>query len=301
MFAHARLDRAGASAARLEILDLRRVGADTRITARFTALRDTISMFTGIVKARGTVSAIERRGRRRAPDGARHGLPLADFAVGESIAVNGVCLTARRSARRRLRCRRVGRDPRGHRARQLAVGAAVNLEPALALGERLGGHLVSGHVDCIGRVVSRAPDARSIRLRIEIPVEYARYVAKKGSVTVDGVSLTINEVSGNALRREYHSAYGRRDDRRRLCGRDRWSISRSICWHVMSNGCSAASAAGSPKEFLRGKRLCLRQRASTPAPEIPRSVRSRTSLRTSATARWSSWSTTRTARTRATC
>jgi riboflavin synthase len=81
----------------------------------------------------------------------------------------------------------------------LAAGSAVNLEPAISLGERLGGHLVSGHVDCTGKVISRAADARSIRLTIEIPKEYARYVAKKGSVCIDGVSLTVNEVSGNTF------------------------------------------------------------------------------------------------------
>jgi riboflavin synthase len=80
---------------------------------------------------------------------------------------------------------------------ELGVGSEVNLEPSLALGERLGGHLVSGHVDCLGTVVMRQADARSVRLGIELPAEYARYVAKKGSVTIDGVSLTINEVSGN--------------------------------------------------------------------------------------------------------
>jgi len=72
----------------------------------------------------------------------------------------------------------------------------VNLEPALSLGERLGGHLVSGHVDCKGTISALTSDARSIRLRIDMPPEYARYVARKGSVCVDGVSLTINEVSG---------------------------------------------------------------------------------------------------------
>jgi riboflavin synthase len=82
---------------------------------------------------------------------------------------------------------------------QLGDGSAVNLEPALSLGDRLGGHLVSGHVDCVGVVKSRSVDARSIRLSIEIPGEYSRYVAKKGSVCVDGVSLTINEVSGNGF------------------------------------------------------------------------------------------------------
>ena len=81
----------------------------------------------------------------------------------------------------------------------LGVGSPVNLEPSLALGDRLGGHLVSGHVDCLGTVKSVADDARSIRLAIEIPAEFARYVAKKGSVTLDGVSLTVNSVAAGVF------------------------------------------------------------------------------------------------------
>jgi len=156
-------------------------------------------VFTGIVKARGTVSAIERRGGDVRLSVRAAGLPPAGFAVGESIAVNGVCLTCAGVSVDGFDADVSGETLAVTALGKLAVGSVVNLEPALALGERLGGHLVSGHVDCIGRVVSRTPDARSIRLRIEIPVEYVRYVAKKGSVTVDGVSLTINEVSGNAF------------------------------------------------------------------------------------------------------
>ncbi len=126
-------------------------------------------------------------------------LPWSDYEVGESISVNGVCLTA------------VSLNDDGFETDVsvetldvtglggLGVGSTVNLEPAISLGERLGGHLVSGHVDCTGTVTSRAADARSVRLAIEIPREYARYVAKKGSVCLDGVSLTINEVSGNTI------------------------------------------------------------------------------------------------------
>jgi riboflavin synthase len=156
-------------------------------------------VFTGIVKARGTVSAIERRGGDVRLSVRAAGLLPAGFAVGESIAVNGVCLTCAAVSADGFDADVSGETLAVTALGKLAVGSVVNLEPALALGERLGGHLVSGHVDCIGRVVSRAPEARSIRLRIEIPVEYVRYVAKKGSVTVDGVSLTINEVSGNAF------------------------------------------------------------------------------------------------------
>ena len=156
-------------------------------------------MFTGIIKAMGTISAMEKRGGDVRLCVRSDGLPWQDYEVGESIAVNGVCLTA-------VALHEDGFDTDVSvetldvtALRGLAVGSSVNLEPALSLGERLGGHLVSGHVDCTGKVVSRAADARSIRFAIEIPKEYARYVAKKGSVCIDGVSLTINEVSGSTF------------------------------------------------------------------------------------------------------
>lgn len=156
-------------------------------------------MFTGIIKTKGTISAMDRRGGDVRLSVRSDGLPWSDYEPGESIAVNGVCLTA-------VALHADGFDTDVSVETLdvtglggLAVGSAVNLEPAISLGERLGGHLVSGHVDCTGKVVSRTADARSIRLGIEIPKEYARYVAKKGSVCVDGVSLTVNEVSGNTF------------------------------------------------------------------------------------------------------
>lgn len=154
-------------------------------------------MFTGIIKAKGTIRAMETRGGDVRLSVQSDGLPWPDYELGESIAVNGVCLTA-------VALHEDGFDTdvsvetlNVTALGGLAVGSPVNLEPAISLGERLGGHLVSGHVDCTGRVVTRDTDARSIRLAIEIPKDYARYVAKKGSVCVDGVSLTVNEVSGN--------------------------------------------------------------------------------------------------------
>ena len=156
-------------------------------------------MFTGIIKAKGMVSAMDKRSGDVRLSVRSEGLPWSDYEQGESIAVNGVCLTA-------VALHADGFDTDVSVETLdvtglggLAVGSAVNLEPAISLGERLGGHLVSGHVDCTGKVVSRTADARSIRLGIEIPKEYARYVAKKGSVCVDGVSLTVNEVSGNTF------------------------------------------------------------------------------------------------------
>ncbi len=156
-------------------------------------------MFTGIIKAKGSISAMESRGGDVRLTVRSDGLPWADYELGESIAVNGVCLTA-------VAYHDDGFDTDVSTEtldvtalKTLATGSEVNLEPAISLGERLGGHLVSGHVDCVGTVTSRTSDARSIRISIEIPDEYARYVAKKGSVCVDGVSLTINEVSGNVF------------------------------------------------------------------------------------------------------
>jgi riboflavin synthase len=156
-------------------------------------------MFTGIIKAKGTIVAMDKRGGDVRLSVRSDSLPWSDYEVGESIAVNGVCLTA-------VALHADGFDTDVSvetldvtALGGLAAGSAVNLEPAISLGERLGGHLVSGHVDCTGKVVSRAADARSIRLTIEIPKEYARYVAKKGSVCIDGVSLTVNEVAGNTF------------------------------------------------------------------------------------------------------
>ena len=144
----------------------------------------------------GTISAIEKRGGDVRLSIRSEDMPFSTYEIGESIAVNGVCLTAIA-----LRDDSFDTDVSVETLEVTAlnksgVGDAVNLEPALSLGERLGGHLVSGHVDCVGKVALREADARSIRLAIEIAPEFARYVAKKGSVTVDGVSLTVNEVSG---------------------------------------------------------------------------------------------------------
>ncbi len=156
-------------------------------------------MFTGIIKAKGKVSRFERRGGDVRLTVTSPDLDWSDFEIGESISVNGVCLTA------------VGFVADGFETDvstetldvtaldSIGEGSSVNIEPAVSLGERLGGHLVSGHVDCVGRITGLEEDARSIRLTIEVPVEYRRYIAKKGSVCVDGVSLTVNEVSSNGF------------------------------------------------------------------------------------------------------
>ena len=156
-------------------------------------------MFTGIIKAKGTIDAMQERGGDMRLSISSAGMDWSEFDVGESIAVSGVCLTA-------VALRDDGFDTDVSvetldvtALGGLGVGDVVNLEPSLELGQRLGGHLVSGHVDCVGKIVSVSSDARSIRLGVEIPVEFTRYVAKKGSVCIDGVSLTINAVSGNGF------------------------------------------------------------------------------------------------------
>jgi len=153
-------------------------------------------MFTGIIQAIGEVVGLQQRGgdvRLRIRTGK---LDLSDVAMGDSIAVNGVCLTAVELpgdgfvadvSRETLSLTSLGR---------LKPGSAVNLEKALTLATRLGGHLVGGHVDGLGTVIERHDDARSVRFTIEAPEELARYIAHKGSITVDGTSLTVNAVSG---------------------------------------------------------------------------------------------------------
>jgi riboflavin synthase len=156
-------------------------------------------MFTGIVQASGTITALDRIGGDVRMTVRSSGLPFSSYTLGESIAVNGACLTA-------TALREDGFDADVSTETlaitslgKLTVGSEVNLEPSLSFGDRLGGHLVSGHVDCLGAVTSLHKDARSIRLGIEIDPDFARYVARKGSVCVDGVSLTINAVSANSV------------------------------------------------------------------------------------------------------
>ncbi|MGB5489402.1 MAG: riboflavin synthase [Woeseiaceae bacterium] len=156
-------------------------------------------MFTGIIKARGTIGAIEPRGGDVRLTVRSTGLPWSDFELGESIAINGVCLTAVAFHKNGFDTDVSVETLNVTALGKLGVGSAVNIEPSISLGERLGGHLVSGHVDCTGTVTSRSADARSIRLVVDIPKEYARYVAKKGSVCMDGVSLTINDVSPSSF------------------------------------------------------------------------------------------------------
>jgi len=151
-------------------------------------------VFTGIVRDVGVVQSCERRGGDLRLWIACARLDLTEVRAGDSLCVQGCCLTATELtgntfaadvSRETLALTTLG---------ELAPGAAVNLEPALRAGDMLGGHLVSGHVDAVARVSAVRSDARSRRLTIQAPARLARYLAVKGSVTVDGVSLTVNSL-----------------------------------------------------------------------------------------------------------
>jgi riboflavin synthase len=154
-------------------------------------------MFTGIVLATGHIARIEHRGADARLAIAAGNLDTADLRIGDSIAVNGVCLTAVSVGPAQFAADVSGETLSRTTLGKLAAGARVNLEKALALGERLGGHLVSGHVDGLGTIRARREAGRSIALRIATPDELSRYIPVKGSVCVDGVSLTVNYVDAN--------------------------------------------------------------------------------------------------------
>ena len=153
-------------------------------------------MFTGIIQAVGHIQAIENRQGDKRLRLHSADLDLSDVLLGDSIATNGVCLTVvdlpgdgfwADVSLETLDFSTLG---------DLKVGSPVNLEKALRAQDRLGGHIVSGHVDGVGEIVSIHTDARSIRYRLRAPKNLAHYIAHKGSICIDGVSLTVNKVEG---------------------------------------------------------------------------------------------------------
>lgn len=153
-------------------------------------------MFTGIIEAVGVLTAVEPKDGDLRLRVKTNDLDLLDVQLGDSIATNGVCLTV------------VELPGDGYWAdvsvetldnttlRDWKIGMRVNLEKALTPQTRLGGHMVSGHVDAVGEVISRHKDARSERFRLRAPAELAKYIAHKGSITIDGTSLTVNAIDG---------------------------------------------------------------------------------------------------------
>jgi len=153
-------------------------------------------MFTGIIEAIGSVAKLQQLGSdwRLTIDSGK--LDLSDVVLGDSIAVNGCCLTVVEMQKNlfgadvsneSMRCTALG---------QFKGGTPVNLEKAMLASGRLGGHIVSGHVDGVGNLIESSADGASVRLVYEAPKEIAKYIADKGSICIDGTSLTVNEVSG---------------------------------------------------------------------------------------------------------
>jgi len=154
-------------------------------------------MFTGIIETTGTVARLEQLQSEWRLEIATGALDLSDVALGDSIAVSGCCLTvvclgdASFSAdvsNESMRCTNLG---------SLQTGSRVNLEKAMSATSRFGGHIVSGHVDGVGELLSMMPEGKSQALRFAAPKELAHYIAAKGSICIDGTSLTVNEVSGS--------------------------------------------------------------------------------------------------------
>ncbi|GAA6135550.1 riboflavin synthase [Oceaniserpentilla sp. 4NH20-0058] len=156
-------------------------------------------MFTGIIEATGKVLVKQAKGGDLSVTIETGALDLSDVKLGDSIAVNGVCLTVITLQASGFSAD-ISNETLAHtRWSEINIGDQVNLEKALTPTTRLGGHLVSGHVDGVGQVIERQEDARSIRLHIQAPAELGRYIAHKGSITVDGVSLTVNAVTGHVF------------------------------------------------------------------------------------------------------
>ncbi len=153
-------------------------------------------MFTGIIESLGVIESIEDKGGDARFWIQTGKMNMSDVQLGDSIAMNGVCLTAI-ELREDAYCADVSGETLSLTSlKQLTAGSRVNLEKALTLQTRLGGHMVSGHVDGLGKVIDRYDDGRSVRFVIEAPISLAKYIAVKGSITIDGVSLTVNKLDG---------------------------------------------------------------------------------------------------------
>ena len=154
-------------------------------------------MFTGIITDIGTVRAIARAGDTRFEIATAY--DLATVEIGASIACNGCCLTVIEKGRDWFAVQASAETLSKTTLGAWRAGTRINLERALKIGDELGGHIVSGHVDGLGEIVSITAEGESLRFRIRVPSALARYIAPKGSVAVDGTSLTVNEVEGDVF------------------------------------------------------------------------------------------------------
>jgi riboflavin synthase len=153
-------------------------------------------MFTGLIEDIGQVSALERRAAAAVLT-VTAALPAAEIAIGDSIAVNGACLTVTAIREASLSFDVSPETLAGTTISSLRAGGSVNLERALRLGDRLGGHIVTGHIDCVGRLVRMGESSGNHVLEFSLPAANARYLISKGSVTINGISLTVNTVGSD--------------------------------------------------------------------------------------------------------
>ncbi|MDH5328046.1 MAG: riboflavin synthase [Gammaproteobacteria bacterium] len=156
-------------------------------------------MFTGIIQAVGSVNACRRETGDMVLNLDTGKMPMQHVQLGDSIAVNGVCLTVVRKSDRGFDADVSAESLQRTTLGEIQIGSRVNLEQALTPTTHLGGHIVSGHVDGVGAVLKRWSDGRSERFRFEVPQNLARYIAEKGSICIDGISLTVNSVENNTF------------------------------------------------------------------------------------------------------
>ncbi|MCG8413125.1 MAG: riboflavin synthase [Pseudomonadales bacterium] len=156
-------------------------------------------MFTGIIEAIGSIESLVETDSDWRLTISTGKLDLGDVKLGDSIAVSGCCLTVVELAEQGFAADVSGETLRCTTLGELKPGMKVNLEKAMLATDRFGGHIVSGHVDGVGALLSMTPEGGSQRLEFEMPKELSRYVAAKGSICIDGTSLTVNQVVGNTF------------------------------------------------------------------------------------------------------
>ena len=156
-------------------------------------------MFTGIIEATGTVSSLHQVGLESWLTISSHKLDLGDVKAGDSVAVNGCCLTVAKLKDNCFSTYVSQETQRSTTFGSLSSGARVNLEKAMLATSRFSGHIVSGHIDGVGTILSIKTEGKSLRVEFELPNDLVRYVAVKGSICIDGTSFTVNTVSGNVF------------------------------------------------------------------------------------------------------
>ncbi|MGI5308835.1 riboflavin synthase [Rheinheimera sp. WS51] len=157
-------------------------------------------MFTGIIEAVGDISQIQQHGTDLSITVTSQELDFSDVKLGDSIATNGVCLTVTSRQNQSFTADVSAETIAYSQFGQYQVGQRVNLEKAMLASSRFGGHIVSGHVDAVTQVTKIVPEGRALQVWLAMPSELARYIAHKGSVTVDGISLTVNSVQNDSFR-----------------------------------------------------------------------------------------------------